>query len=240
MMVQKISFSHQSSPVQKTATSLPPGWRREEFIRPSGLSTGKNVVFYVSPDGKAYKTLKELQNALGNKYDLSSFDWRTGSQIDEMESEWFQRGSAPNFPTPVVKLNHESSERMDKPEMQECLRQLFAERRLSGRFAVDHRDGKTLIESTLPPGVESSGVPGYNKTQLMQNLIVSLFTKPAPILGQERCVDQNPCAMINQNQPFVKSFLVIDEDIRKQQQRVNELRERLRVARKLVASKQQS
>ncbi|VDL63915.1 unnamed protein product [Hymenolepis diminuta] len=260
MMIQKAGFNHQSSPIQKTLSVLPSGWRREEVIRPNGLNTGKNLVFYVSPDGKTYKTLKELQIGLGSKYDLSTFDWRTGkflatslkykvpgngdqvnhrrSRPYDMDSDWFQRGSAPKFLKVELKSNHESSKRMDKPEAQECLRQLFAERRLFDRCPVDHRDRKTKIEATLPPGVESSGVPGYNKMQLMQNLIVSLYTKPGPISGQERCVEQNPCAMINQNQPFVKSFIVIDEDVRKQQHRVSELRERLQAARKIAAEKQ--
>ncbi|VDM33164.1 unnamed protein product [Hydatigera taeniaeformis] len=201
------------------------------------------------------RTQKELQNALGDKFDISSFDWRTGKfsssllkhripslgeqhsikkyKTDDPEYDWFQRNTSPNFPKPVIVLNHKDSNRSDKSPIKESLKQLFSERRLSDRYAVDHRDGKTLMRSTLPPGIESAGVPGYNKSQLLQNLIVSLSSKHGPITGQERTVEQNPCAMLNQNQPYVKNFVITDEDIRKQYQRVKEIRDRLQAARKV-------
>lgn len=34
--------------------------------------------YFHSPNGSKIRTQKELQNALGEKYDLSSFDWNTG------------------------------------------------------------------------------------------------------------------------------------------------------------------
>ncbi|VDK33515.1 unnamed protein product [Taenia asiatica] len=251
---------------QKSVSALPVGWKREEILRPDGLNSGKTIVFYVSPSGMKIRTQKELQSALGDKFDISSFDWRTGKfsspllkhripnlgeqssvkkcKTEDAECDWFQRNTAPNFPKPVIVLNHTDSNRSDKSPIKESLKQLFSERRLSDRYAVDHRDGKTLMRSTLPPGIEcgllfvriywslAAGVPGYNKSQLLQNLIVSLSSKHGPITGQERTVEQNPCAMLNQNQPYVKNFVITDEDIRKQYQRVKDIRDRLQAARK--------
>ncbi|CDS42621.1 methyl CpG binding domain protein 2 [Echinococcus multilocularis] len=265
MMFQKVTINHTVPITQKSASALPVGWKREEILRPDGLSSGKTVVFYVSPNGMKIRTQKELQNALGDKFDISSFDWRTGKfsssllkhripnsgdqnsvkssffrsitssecKTEDIEYDWFQRNTTPNFPEPVIVLNHNDSNRSDKSPVKESLKQLFSERRLSDRYAVDHRDGETLIRSTLPPGIESAGVPGYNKSQLLQNLIVSLSSKHGPITGQERTVEQNPCAMLNQNQPYVKNFVITDEDIRKQYQRVKDIRDRLQAARKV-------
>ncbi|VDD75897.1 unnamed protein product [Mesocestoides corti] len=252
MMFQKVTINHTSPASHKSTSALPNGWKREEALRPQGLNNGKSIVSYISPSGAQIRTQKELQIALGDRYDVSLFDWRSGkfsspplkhkmsatseSRLDDTDSDWCRRISSSSFPKPLILLNHNDSKQSDKPSTQECLKQLFSERRLADRTAVDHRDGKTIALFSLPQSIESAGVPGYDKNQLIQNLIVSLASKRGPITGQERTVEQNPCAVLNRNQPFVKSFVITDEDIRKHQQRVTELRERLQALRKLHTS----
>ncbi|XP_065587279.1 methyl-CpG-binding domain protein 2-like, partial [Cyrtonyx montezumae] len=61
--------------------ALPPGWKKEEVIRKSGLSAGKSDVYYFSPSGKKFRSKPQLARFLGNAVDLSSFDFRTGKMM---------------------------------------------------------------------------------------------------------------------------------------------------------------
>uniref|UniRef100_A0A8C5DM59 MBD domain-containing protein n=1 Tax=Gouania willdenowi TaxID=441366 RepID=A0A8C5DM59_GOUWI len=61
--------------------ALPPGWKKEEVIRKSGLSAGKSDVYYYSPTGKKFRSKPQLSRYLGNKVDLACFDFRTGKMM---------------------------------------------------------------------------------------------------------------------------------------------------------------
>ncbi|XP_044029801.1 methyl-CpG-binding domain protein 2 isoform X2 [Siniperca chuatsi] len=61
--------------------ALPPGWKKEEVIRKSGLSAGKSDVYYYSPTGKKFRSKPQLSRYLGNTVDLGCFDFRTGKMM---------------------------------------------------------------------------------------------------------------------------------------------------------------
>uniref|UniRef100_A0AAQ5XUS8 MBD domain-containing protein n=1 Tax=Amphiprion ocellaris TaxID=80972 RepID=A0AAQ5XUS8_AMPOC len=61
--------------------ALPPGWKKEEVIRKSGLSAGKSDVYYYSPSGKKFRSKPQLSRYLGNTVDLACFDFRTGKMM---------------------------------------------------------------------------------------------------------------------------------------------------------------
>ncbi|KTF83212.1 hypothetical protein cypCar_00045914, partial [Cyprinus carpio] len=73
--------------------ALPPGWKKEEVIRKSGLSAGKSDVYYYSesntmkplrfslPTGKKFRSKPQLSRYLGNSVDLGCFDFRTGKMM---------------------------------------------------------------------------------------------------------------------------------------------------------------
>ncbi|KAL7638856.1 UNVERIFIED_CONTAM: hypothetical protein RMT77_010390 [Armadillidium vulgare] len=58
--------------------ALPKGWKREEVLRKTGLTSGKVDVYYYSPDGKKFRNKPQLVRYLGESVDLSTFDYRTG------------------------------------------------------------------------------------------------------------------------------------------------------------------
>ncbi|XP_062268796.1 methyl-CpG-binding domain protein 2 [Platichthys flesus] len=58
--------------------ALPPGWKKEEVTRKSGLSAGKSDVYYYSPTGKKFRSKPQLSRYLGNTVDLGCFDFRSG------------------------------------------------------------------------------------------------------------------------------------------------------------------
>jgi hypothetical protein len=69
---------------------LPKGWKREEVIRMRGITAGLADVVYgptaaavaVTTEpalaGQKFKTKRELQRAIGDKYDVALLDWRSG------------------------------------------------------------------------------------------------------------------------------------------------------------------
>lgn len=59
--------------------ALPTGWIREEVLRTGGLSSGKHDVYYYPPDGKPKcRSKPEMAKILGASFDLSGFDYSSG------------------------------------------------------------------------------------------------------------------------------------------------------------------
>jgi len=262
---QKLAVNQTMSGVKVQADTLPIGWKREEILRRNGLNSGKSIVFYVSPSGEKIKTPKEMQAILGKKYDVTLFDWRSGKfsnslkhkncvtnidgsstkklRSDDTWSGYKRRNLPSSLPKPTIIRGHTDSIRQEKPSTQECLKQLFNERRLADKKAVDYRNGHALSLTSMPKGIQSAGIPGYDKIQLLQNIMATLASRSGPITGQDQpisAIEKNPCALINHKQPYIKSFVVTDDDIQKQQLRVKKLRRKLESARKRYGSPPQS
>ncbi|KAL8595737.1 hypothetical protein ACOMHN_012157 [Nucella lapillus] len=142
--------------------ALPPGWKREEVVRQSGLSAGKTDVYYYSPDGKKIRSKPQLARLLGDTFDLSAFDFRTGRVIySAVRKSKRQKGSPFDFargvrvdsslvlpirqtasifkqPVTVIRNHPESKTKGDlKHGVQEQPRQVFWEKRLQGLRACD-------------------------------------------------------------------------------------------------------
>ncbi|CAL8087179.1 unnamed protein product [Calicophoron daubneyi] len=238
--------------------NLPPGWRREECMRQSGLDPGKTEVFYISPQGQKVRTKQEMRALLGDAYDMSQFDWRLGKFLmpaqkrrvdecgdsptskmprsDNLLNPLIRRTNPPDNITPVIIRSHPECKRTDvRNPHQELPHQLFWEKRLTGLTAIDAETGEASKPLSLPVGVQSAGVPGYQPAQLVQSLVSAIATKASPITGQEQhraAIEKNPCVAVNPLQPMIKTYIVTDEDIQRQEMRVKELRRKLEMARK--------
>ncbi|XP_069483090.1 methyl-CpG-binding domain protein 2 isoform X1 [Ambystoma mexicanum] len=216
--------------------ALPPGWKKEEVIRKSGLSAGKSDVYYFSPSGKKFRSKPQLSRYLGNTVDLSSFDFRTGKMMPSKLQKNKQRlrndplnqnkgkpdlnttlpirQTASIFKQPVTKVtNHPSNKvKSDPQRMNEQPRQLFWEKRLQGLSASDVTD-QILRTMELPKGLQGVG-PGNSEETLLSAIASALHTSSAPITGQlSAAVEKNPAVWLNTTQPLCKAFLVTDEDI---------------------------
>ncbi|KAA0717491.1 Methyl-CpG-binding domain protein 2 [Triplophysa tibetana] len=77
--------------------ALPPGWKKEEVIRKSGLSAGKSDVYYYSPTGKKFRSKPQLSRYLGNTVDLGCFDFRTGKMMPSKMQKNKQRMRSDNL-----------------------------------------------------------------------------------------------------------------------------------------------
>ncbi|XP_072272576.1 methyl-CpG-binding domain protein 2 isoform X2 [Pyxicephalus adspersus] len=233
--------------------ALPPGWKKEEVIRKSGLSAGKSDVYYFSPSGKKFRSKPQLSRYLGNSVDLSCFDFRTGKMMPSKLQKNKQRlrndplnqtkakpdlnttlpirQTASIFKQPVTKITHHPNNKVksDPQRVIEQPRQLFWEKRLEGLSALDVTE-QVIKPMELPKGLQGVG-PGNNEDTLLAAIASALHTSSAPITGQlSAAVEKNPSVWLNTSQPLCKAFMVTDDDIRKQEERVQNVRRKLEEA----------
>uniref|UniRef100_A0A7N5K1N7 Methyl-CpG binding domain protein 2 n=1 Tax=Ailuropoda melanoleuca TaxID=9646 RepID=A0A7N5K1N7_AILME len=142
------------------------------------------------------------------------------------------RQTASIFKQPVTKVtNHPSNKvKSDPQRMNEQPRQLFWEKRLQGLSASDVTE-QIIKTMELPKGLQGVG-PGSNDETLLSAVASALHTSSAPITGQvsSAAVEKNPAVWLNTSQPLCKAFIVTDEDIRKQEERVQQVRKKLEEA----------
>lgn len=240
-------------PGRMDCPALPPGWKKEEVIRKSGLSAGKSDVYYFSPSGKKFRSKPQLARFLGNSVDLSSFDFRTGKMMPSKLQKNKQRlrndslnpnkgkpdlntalpirQTASIFKQPVTKVtNHPGNKvRADPQRLAEQPRQLFWEKRLQGLSASDVSE-EILKSMELPKGLQAVG-PGADEAALLWAVASALHCSSAPITGQlSAAAEKNPGVWLNAGQPLCRAFVVTDDDIRKQEERVQQVRKKLEEA----------
>uniref|UniRef100_G3W3U3 Methyl-CpG binding domain protein 2 n=1 Tax=Sarcophilus harrisii TaxID=9305 RepID=G3W3U3_SARHA len=185
--------------------------------------------------------------------DLSSFDFKTGkmmpSKLQKKKRRLWndplnQNKGKPDlnttlpirlttsiFKQPVTKVtNHPSNKvKSDPQQMNEQPHQLFWEKRLQGLSASDVTE-QIIKSMELPKGLQGVG-PGNNDETLLLAVASALHTSSAPITGQiSAAVEKNPAVWLNTSQPLCKAFIVTDEDIRRQEERVQQVRKKLEEA----------
>uniref|UniRef100_A0A4W4FX99 Methyl-CpG binding domain protein 3 n=1 Tax=Electrophorus electricus TaxID=8005 RepID=A0A4W4FX99_ELEEL len=193
----------------------------------------------IYPTGKKFRSKPQLARYLGNSMDLSSFDFRTGkiTRIIEhagkpdLNTSLPVRQTASIFKQPVTKVtNHPSNKvKTDPQKAVDQPRQLFWEKKLSGLNAYDIAE-ELVKTMDLPKGLQGVG-PGCTDKTLLSAIASALHTSSAPITGQlSAAVEKNPGVWLNTAQPLCKAFIVTDEDIRKQEELVYNVRKRLEEA----------
>ncbi|XP_011228528.1 methyl-CpG-binding domain protein 3 isoform X3 [Ailuropoda melanoleuca] len=206
-----------------------------------------------SPSGKKFRSKPQLARYLGGSMDLSTFDFRTGKMLLSKMSKSRQRvrydsssqvkgkpdlntalpvrQTASIFKQPVTKItNHPSNKvKSDPQKAVEQPRQLFWEKKLSGLNAFDIAE-ELVKTMDLPKGLQGVG-PGCTDETLLSAIASALHTSSMPITGQlSAAVEKNPGVWLNTAQPLCKAFMVTDEDIRKQEELVQQVRKRLEEA----------
>ncbi|XP_013380854.1 methyl-CpG-binding domain protein 2 [Lingula anatina] len=229
-------------------TGLPSGWMREEVVRKSGLSAGKTDVYYISPDGRKFRSKPQLARHLGDLYDLTAFDFRTGKIVhssirksrrmkglrhdSSLVLPIRQTASIFKQPVTVIRTQPQSKSRTDlKHGPQDPPKQLFWEKNLQGIDACDTSENifKTI---ELPKNLLGVG-PDLSEENLLQSIAAALHLSNEPLLGQgasKSAIDKNPGVNINPGQPLIQKVLISDEDVRRQEHRVRAARKKLQEA----------
>uniref|UniRef100_A0A4W3GYA4 Methyl-CpG binding domain protein 3a n=1 Tax=Callorhinchus milii TaxID=7868 RepID=A0A4W3GYA4_CALMI len=208
---------------------------------------------YTGPSGKKFRSKPQLARYLGNSMDLSSFDFRTGKMLisklnknrqrlrfdsanqvkgkPDLNTSLPVRQTASIFKQPVTKVtNHPNNKvKMDPQKAVEQPRQLFWEKKLTGLNAFDIAE-EIIKTMDLPKGLQGVG-PGCTDETLLSAIASALHTSSNPITGQlSAAVEKNPGVWLNTSQPLCKAFMVTDDDIRKQEELVQQVRKKLEEA----------
>ncbi|KAH9488659.1 Methyl-CpG-binding domain protein 2 [Bulinus truncatus] len=233
--------------------SLPPGWKREEVVRQSGLSAGKTDVYYFTPDGKKIRSKPQLARILGEAFDLSAFDFRTGRTVySACRKSKRQKGSSFDFargvrhdvslvlpirqtasifkqPVTVVRNRPESKSKAElKHGIQEQPKQIFWEKRLQGLRACDSNE-EIIPSMELPKQMQSVG-PELTTENVLQSISAALHINTSPVVGQgasKQVIMKNPSINMDTQQPHIQQIMVSSDDIHRQEQRVQLARRRL-------------
>ena len=146
------------------------------------------------------------------------------------------RQTASIFKQPVTVIrNHENSKTKNdtKQGAQDKPKQLFWEKRLE-RLRACHATGEQFDDIVLPKSLKPLG-PNVHEQTVMQSLATALHVLNTPVTGQTATKTEfhkNATAFINPDQPLMQGILISEDDIRKQEDRVNVARRKLQDALK--------
>lgn len=115
-------------------------------------------------------------------------------------------------------------------------KQLFWVKRLENMRVCD-TDGYELRLMDLPMGLKAVG-PHISQKTLVHSVATALHVSPyRPITGQtgsRSALEKNSGVYLNPDQPLIQAVAICDEDIKKQEDRVNNVRKRLQEAVKCI------
>lgn len=196
--------------IEKTkydCASVPKRWNRDDVVRKAGVpATGKVDVYYYS---------RGIRN--------------DASLVPPI------RQTASIFKQPVtVYKTQEGKVKTDfKHGTQEKPKQLIWEKRLEGLRACDP-DGVEFGGMELPKNLKPVG-PNVTEETIIQSVATALHVSTQPVTGQtgsKSALEKNPGVFLDPKQPLVQAVNIVDEDIKRQEERVAVARKKLQDALK--------
>ncbi|XP_015792813.1 methyl-CpG-binding domain protein 2 [Tetranychus urticae] len=109
--------------------------------------------------------------------------------------------------------------------------QLFWQKRLEGLKATTLRSD-SVENADLPKNIKPAG-PYIGNDTAFRSVINAIHLHQGPIIGQtagKNVLDKNPGVFLDPKQPLVGTIIISNDDIRKQEEKVNLLRRKLALA----------
>lgn len=200
------------------------------------------------------RSKRHLQRCLGDAMDLSCFDFRTGKLNTHLLRQSKHNRSLPDGrnarcgdlnvspplrrtasifrqPVTLIRTQKESKVKQELKHIpQEKPKQIFWEKRLEGIKAtiIGHQGSENLNNYTLPKNFYPVG-PDVRAETALRSLATCLHLNSGPITGQTagKNVEKKPAIYLDPKQPLIGAVLVNEEDVRRQEERVNHLRRKL-------------
>ncbi|XP_043277410.1 methyl-CpG-binding domain protein 2 isoform X2 [Venturia canescens] len=148
------------------------------------------------------------------------------------------RQTASIFKQPVTIYKTQEGKVKDiKHGNQEKPKQLFWEKRLEGMRACDP-DGYEFEAMDLPKTLKPVG-PYITEETLLQSVATALHLSSQPVTGQTQSksnLEKNPGVFLNPDQPLIQAVSIMDEDIKKQEDRVAVARKKLEDALRAISA----
>ncbi|XP_017692471.1 PREDICTED: methyl-CpG-binding domain protein 3 [Lepidothrix coronata] len=176
---------------------------------------------HFSPSGKKFRSKPQLARYLGSSMDLGTFDFRTGKMLMNKMNKNRQRMRYDCSNQAKVR-----AEAAALPLPACCC----AARAVAGIFqGLWESENEAFRDRSVK--LELGVGPGCTDETLLSAIASALHTSTMPITGQlSAAVEKNPGVWLNTSQPLCKAFMVTDEDIRKQEELVQQVRKRLEEA----------
>ncbi|CAG9808148.1 unnamed protein product [Chironomus riparius] len=190
---------------------------------PKKLNISASVTATVNPVNLPANSAQQSQ--------LSQFDYRTIRSDASLIAPIRQTASIFKQPVTVIKSQESKVKSELKHGTQDKPRQLFWEKRLEAMNACDS-DGAEFASIDLPKQLKTVG-PNIREQTLFQSVATALHTSLHPVTGQtspKNALTTNPGVFVNPDQPLLHACSITDEDIRKQEERVNGIRKKLQEA----------
>lgn len=214
---------------------------------------------HCSPTGRKFRTKPQLARYLGEGVDLTTFDYRTGKiNSSLMRKNKRSKGgltgydysrnmrndtslippirqTASIFKQPVTVIKSQPDSKV-KTELKHGVQtekpnQLFWEKRLE-RLQASNVDNEELGFLELPVNMKPVG-PHMSKDTLLRSIATALHVHTQPITGQTSAkenLDRDPAVYLNPEQPLIHTMIISDEDIKRQEMRVQSVRQKLEKA----------
>ncbi|CAH1728834.1 unnamed protein product [Chironomus riparius] len=177
-----------------------------------------------------YGQLPSKLNSSKNTLDFATY-YKTIRSDASLIAPIRQTASIFKQPVTVIKSQESKVKSELKHGTQDKPRQLFWEKRLEAMNACDS-DGAEFASIDLPKQLKTVG-PNIREQTLFQSVATALHTSLHPVTGQtspKNALTTNPGVFVNPDQPLLHACSITDEDIRKQEERVNGIRKKLQEA----------
>ncbi|KAJ8876017.1 hypothetical protein PR048_023925 [Dryococelus australis] len=217
----------------RNPTSLMPRWQEVSKQATIGEVPGEHhgPCYVRFPLWQGFRV--EVSDQLGDYLFFSELRTEASGMMHHWYPPIRQTASIFKQPVTVYKMQEGKVKTDFKHGTQEKPKQLFWEKRLEGLRACD-ADGTEFNMMELPRVLKPVG-PHVSEETVLQSVATALHVSTQPVTGQtgsRSALEKNSGVFLNPDQPLMQAVSVADDDIKRQEERVQAARKKLQDALK--------